>query len=274
MARPRKSRGPSTPAEIAVRRREKRVIEIAPADEGGLSPGALSLPVNATVRVQTDFAGRINRIRRQDVFDLFQARGKLGPDAYQAVRRLQDDIAVLHRVVSGGGDITPRVDRSRTADGFSDARLAAGARIEAVLDRAGASSARLLIALCEPAVISGRGSDWREIVVRVTGERLPRRPGRDPAGGLREPGGRLCGRALAPGRYLRSLTATTTTTMSARAMPPTSISLFSSTGRRPGPKRFTRAATPKKRALRVTALAATNCQKVKWARPEAMVSNL
>ena len=174
MAR-RKSRGPATPGEIAVRRLERREAAAADvrADEGGLSAGALSLAVNATVRVETDGAGRINRIRRQDVFDLFQARGKLGPDAYQAVRRLQDDIAVLHRVVSGGGDITPKVDRSRTADGFSDARLAAGARIEAVLDRAGASSARLLVALCEPAVISGRGADWREIVVRVTGERLP-----------------------------------------------------------------------------------------------------
>ena len=176
MARRRKTRGPAMPADIARRRiaaRQAILVGDQPSDAGGLTPGALALAVNAAVRVETDPAGRITRARRQDVFDLFQARGKLGPDAYQAVRRLQDDIAVLHRVVTGGGDIAPRVDRSRTADGFSDARLAAGARIEAVLTLSGPASARLLVALCEPAVIEGRGGDWREVVGRVTGERLP-----------------------------------------------------------------------------------------------------
>ena len=175
MTRRRKTRGPAAPEDIIRRRLEARETKRLDdeADGGGIGPGVLALAVNAAVRVETDRAGRITRARRQDVFDLFQTRGKLGPDAYQAVRRLQDDIAILHRVVSGGGDITPRVDRSRTADGFSDARLAAGARIEAVLSRAGPASAALLVALCEPAVIEGRGGDWREVVVRVTGERLP-----------------------------------------------------------------------------------------------------
>jgi hypothetical protein len=176
MARRRKTRGPATPADIARRRVEAReavLSDDAQSDAGGITKGALALSVNAAIRVETDPAGRITRARRQDVFDLFQARGKLGADAYQAVRRLQDDIAILHRVVSGGGDITPRVDRSRSADGFSDARLDAGARIEAVLSRAGPASAALLVALCEPAVIAGRGGDWREVVARVAGERLP-----------------------------------------------------------------------------------------------------
>jgi hypothetical protein len=176
MARRRKSHGPATPAEVARRRSEAReaakAIE-ARAEEVGIGAGFLSLPANADVRVMTDPAGRIARARRQDVFDLFQARGKLGSDAYQAVRRLQDDIAILHRTAMGGGDIAPKVDRSRTGDTFSDARLAAGARIEAVLTRSGPASAALLVALCEPAMIAGRGGDWREVVVRVTGERLP-----------------------------------------------------------------------------------------------------
>ena len=176
MARIRKAKGPAAPAEIQRRRLEARVRETVgggEAEPDGIAAGALRLAVNAAVVVESDYAGRITRAKRQDVFDLFQARGKLGPDAYQAVRRFQNDIAVLHRVIGGGGDITPRVDRSRTADGFSDTRLAAGARIEAVLDRAGSSSARLLVALCEPAVIAGRGADWRDVVARVTGERLP-----------------------------------------------------------------------------------------------------
>lgn len=176
MPRQRRTRAPATPGEILRRRLEVRVAAaraVVDVDHGGIAPGALQLSANAAVRVETDPAGRITRARRQDVFDLFQARGKLGPDAYQAVRRLQDDIAVLHRVISGGGDIAPRVDRSVSPVSFSDARLAAGARIEAVLARAGSSSARLLVALCEPAIIEGRGAEWREVVVRVTGERLP-----------------------------------------------------------------------------------------------------
>lgn len=176
MARGRKNRAPAAPTDILRRRLEARALQgqvPGESDPCGIAPGALGLAVNAGVRVEIDRAGRITRARRQDVFDLFQARGKLGPDAYQAVRRLQDDIALLHRAVSGGGDIAPRVDRSRTADGFSDARLAAGARIEAVLSRAGSASARLLVGLCEPAVIEGRGADWRDVVAKITGERLP-----------------------------------------------------------------------------------------------------
>jgi hypothetical protein len=176
MARRRKTHGPATPVDIARRRQEARDAALAvdhEADTGGITPGALALAVNAAVRVETDHVGRVTRARRQDVFDLFQSRGKLGSDAYQAVRRLQDDIAILHRVAMGGGDIAPRVDRSRTIDGFSDTRLAAGERIDAVLTRSGAASSRLLVALCEPAVISGRGADWRDVVTRITGERLP-----------------------------------------------------------------------------------------------------
>lgn len=176
MARQRRTRAPATPGEILRRRLEARVaaaIAVVDADHGGIAPGALQLAANAAVRLETDPAGRITRARRQDVFDLFQARGKLGPDAYQAVRRLHDDIAVLHRVISGGGDIAPRVDRSVSPVSFSDARLAAGAQIEAVLAHAGSSSARLLVALSEPAIIEGRGAEWREVVVRITGERLP-----------------------------------------------------------------------------------------------------
>ena len=45
-------------------------------------------------------------------------------------------------------------------------------------------------------------------------------------------------------------------------------------GRRVGPKRLTRAATPKNRVLRVTQDAATNFHSGKWARPVVMVISL
>jgi hypothetical protein len=161
---------PTSPADIVKRRQEARQ-EAQP--DAPIEAERLRLAANGDVAVRNDVAGRIVRARRQDVFDLFQSRGKLGAGAYDAIRKFQDDIAVLHRVVSSGGDLGSRVGGTAKPDGLTDARLAAGARIEAVLDRVGPASARLLVALCEPAVIEGRGVDWREVVVRVTGERLP-----------------------------------------------------------------------------------------------------
>jgi hypothetical protein len=90
-----------------------------------------------------------------------------------AVRRLQDDIACLHRTTTGSVSYAPRVDRSIDPQGFSDARRRAGARIEGVLSLAGPASARLVGALCEPEVVLGQAADWRGVVRRETGETLP-----------------------------------------------------------------------------------------------------
>jgi hypothetical protein len=89
-----------------------------------------------------------------------------------AIRRLQDDIACLHRTATGVMSYAPRVDRSRQSDGFSDARRRAGARIDAVLALAGPATSRLLEALCESEVVHGRAADWRAVVARETGEGL------------------------------------------------------------------------------------------------------
>jgi len=172
MTKKRKPVRPADPMEIARRRAEARAREKDPA-QWGLPVEALALPAQADIEQRRDLAGRVARARRQDVFDLLAARGKLKADAVTAVRRLQDDIAVLHRAPGGVGDLTPRVDRSRTSHTFADARLAAGARIDAVLAFAGSASAGLLVALCEPDVVLGRGVDWRAVVARATGETLP-----------------------------------------------------------------------------------------------------
>ena len=158
--------------EIARRRALERIRERDPA-QWGLSTDALALPANADVVRQSDLVGRTTRARRQDVFDLLHARGKLKQEALDAVRRLQDDIAALHRSPGGIGNLTPRVDRSRDPQGVSDARLRAGGRIEAALALAGPSSARLIAALCEPEIVLGKSADWRAVVLRETGERLP-----------------------------------------------------------------------------------------------------
>jgi hypothetical protein len=173
MSRKRRGSRPADPVEIARRRAAERERE-REAAHWGLDHEALTArPANADVQTTSDQVGRLVRARRQDVFDLLRARGRLSAAALEAVRRLQEDIACLHRTRLGGVSYEPRVDRSMHAPGFSDARLRAGARIEAALARAGAVSARLLAALCEPDVVLGRAADWRAVVERETGETLP-----------------------------------------------------------------------------------------------------
>ena len=167
----RRTAPPSTPQSILRRRALERARATEP-DGWGVDARSLRLPVNGDVEALLGARGKVVRARRQDVFDLLSARGRLAPDALGAVRRLQQDLAVLHRTLSGTREFSPRVDIQRDPQGFSDARLRAGERIAAVLELSGAASARLLSALCEAAVVEARAEDWRAVVERETGERL------------------------------------------------------------------------------------------------------
>lgn len=165
-------RAPSAPMEIARRRALEREQARDPS-LWGIDRDAVALEANADVEALAGPGGRIVRARRQDIFDIMHARGRLSAAGLNAVRRLQDDIACLHRTSMGGVNYAPRVDRSVDPRAFSDARRRAGARIQSTLSRSGALSARLLAALCEPHVILGRTADWRAVVARETGESLP-----------------------------------------------------------------------------------------------------
>lgn len=135
----------------------------------GVDHTALDLAANALVVTDRDLAGGIARAARRDVFDVLRGRGRLGPQGYDAVRRLQGDFARLHAHAGGVAGYRERIDHQRTAAGPGDAALEAGGRIRRVLARTGAGSAALLMAL-----IDGRGSGlaWREVVARVSGEVL------------------------------------------------------------------------------------------------------
>ena len=172
MARKHRTVGPTSPEEIARRRAAERERARDPA-AWGVDANGLRLAANAAVETSVDLAGRIVRARRADVFELLRARGTLSPGGYDAVRRLQDDMAVLHRTHAGGGDYSPRVDRSRNPATFNEIRHRAGIRVQAALSLAGAASAVLLAALCEADVVLGRPGEWRDVVARETGERLP-----------------------------------------------------------------------------------------------------
>jgi hypothetical protein len=172
----RRASRPSSPAEIARRRALAKAKSVGPESEApetwGVDARALRLPANADIDARRGAGGRVVRARRQDVFDMLAARGRLGPQALAAVRRLEEDIAALHRTIAGSRDFAPRVDGKADPEAFSEARLRAGERIRWALDLAGSASGRLLMALCEPQTALGAGLDWRAVVERETGERL------------------------------------------------------------------------------------------------------
>ena len=165
-------RRPSSPAAVAARKVAERKRARDPAT-WGVDGEAMALVVNADVEARSDLAGRTVRARRLDAFDVLGARGALSAGALNAARRLQNDVAILHRAAGGVAAYAPRIDRSPESDAVSLARHRAGLRIEAALARAGPVSARLITALIEPAAALGRIPDWREVVRRETGERLP-----------------------------------------------------------------------------------------------------
>jgi hypothetical protein len=158
----------SDPMVIARRRSAEREAARNPAT-WGLDRQALDLVCNADVVTGADLAGRTVRACRRDIFDLLLTRGRLSQGAFDAIRRLQDDIALLHRAAGGVAAYAPRIDFSPAPAGSSEARRRASERLEAALGLTGPVSARLLAALVEPAAL-GRKSDWRVVVKRESGE--------------------------------------------------------------------------------------------------------
>lgn len=173
----RKRRKPADPATIARFRHEARKQQRDPAN-WGIDPTITALPVNANIKAEDGIkSGTISRAQRFDTFRLLHHRGSLSSDVLISVDRLHVDIAIMHGV-EGRSGVPVKVDCS-TRDAELEVparvkrRLAASARIDAVLLRTGPVGASLLIALSEPVIVHGRSIDWRAVVRRVTGELNP-----------------------------------------------------------------------------------------------------
>lgn len=162
----RRKHRPSDPAEIA---RKAYEVRRNPA-LWGVSADTISLPTGADIADSAATRHKVRRVERFDVFALLHSRDGLSAGQVSAIRRLQDDIAIRHRVdgavrlevvVDGGGGSREAVT-ART--------LEAGKRIGEALSIAGLVNGRLLMELSEPAVIQGQSVNWRQAVQRVTGE--------------------------------------------------------------------------------------------------------
>lgn len=167
-SKPVKATKPFDPAEAARLAYEQR------RDPGkwGLNEEALRLAANSEVTDEAETRLKVRRVQRFDVFHLLHARGSLTDGQLAAVRRMQDDMSILHatsgqrRGTSGPADIA----------GFSAARCEAGKRLTDALDGDDgyggipARSKALLRALSEPEIVEGRRTNWRAEVQRITGE--------------------------------------------------------------------------------------------------------
>ena len=145
--------------------------EAADPARWGVDASALALPAQAEVTAVRDGRGRIAHAHRADVFERLHGRGGLSDGQLAAVRRLVRDMGVRAGLFRASPDLV-KVDAQAKSDGATQRMLEAGRRVDAALAAAGLGSARLLRALVEPAAAAGQG-DWREAVVRETGETNP-----------------------------------------------------------------------------------------------------
>jgi hypothetical protein len=159
-----RKRKPKSPGEILAERAARRAHDF---EAVGLQPEAASLATSRAVEVRR--AGRANALtaRRLDAFDAL--RDGMAPGAYDAARRLEEDMRVRRGEVERGRSLI-RVDGRGEGPALLDRQLAAGRRVDAVLGRVGARDAWLLSELIYPPV---ERESWRATVLHVSGETHP-----------------------------------------------------------------------------------------------------
>lgn len=128
------------------------------------------LPMNANVVIEPATRKNVERARRYDCFALLHSRKAISDAGEQAVRRLQEDIATLHRT-AGADRLDVVVDGGKPSSGFSYAQLVAAESVHIALETMDdLALSHLLTKLIEPDVIRGQTVNWRGVVSRVTGE--------------------------------------------------------------------------------------------------------
>lgn len=153
--------------------------------EWGVNDEALKLAANADIDTRQDRDVEGKRRVRYDVFALMYFRGSvtketlgkcLSTPAYDAVRRLQLDMAILHHT-QGAADAIRASGVGQTGalalvtENFGITRVLAGERVECALAAMTPWCGRLIRELCEIEAIRGQTPNWQAIVVRHTGER-------------------------------------------------------------------------------------------------------
>jgi hypothetical protein len=156
----RRRHQPTDPAEIARRKKEREAYTRRTPSEWGANEDALTLESNADVHMTGATREKTARIQR---YDCFVTLG-IAVDAYTAVRRYQDDLAIRY-----GCEGAVRLEGK--VDGTGSAELVSARSLEAA-DRLDDLSALmpepwmlpLIEALSLPAVVKGERINWKAIV--------------------------------------------------------------------------------------------------------------
>lgn len=156
---------PIDPAVVALSEAEKR----GDPAKWGVNEDNLRLAANSEVTVEGETRTKVKRVMRWDVFRLLWIRHGISDAALASVRRLQEDIAILHRT-HGASDAIRTIGSTSTPEGLSLARREAGERIREVMAGMRPKPAKLILALTEREAIDGVIPDWRAIVKHATGQ--------------------------------------------------------------------------------------------------------
>lgn len=163
---------PKTPEEIMAARLAERRQDL---EAVGVPLDAATLPHGEAVEVIRAGAKHGEQTAKHDTarrLDAFEAlRGTMAPGCYDAARRLEQDILIRY----GWSDRPTAGERvDCTAGPITDAKLAAGRRVDQINQRLSCRDTWLLTEL-----IVGHADRplWRQIVAHITGEENPNAQG-------------------------------------------------------------------------------------------------
>jgi hypothetical protein len=168
----RKRSKPKSPEQIALEKLAQRARDLEAVN---IQPEAASLPSNENIIVQRKSQQTLAGARRWDCFDALAAKNRKPDDklspvldtaSYTAARQLERDMREQRGEVDRGSS-GMRVDSDPDRGDHTDAMVAAGKRVRAVLAKIGDRDAMLLTELIYPSIPR---ETWRDTVAYVTGE--------------------------------------------------------------------------------------------------------
>jgi hypothetical protein len=177
---------PVDPAVVALSEAEKR----GDPAKWGVNEDNLRLAANSEVTVEGETRTNVKRAMRWDVFAMMLSRKAITRAAHDAIRRLQRDLAILHRTQGASDAIRTIGSIAPDPGGMSVTRIEAGERIRYAIARLPTWQARMLIELAGVEAVDGRSladplvclhtdgptiirssePNWQKIVRRHTGE--------------------------------------------------------------------------------------------------------
>lgn len=159
---------PSLSETLAKQERERRqdFAAVNLPDDAATNPNHADIEVARAGAVRDGRKVEANSARRLDAFAALRDGMAKITGAYDAARRLERDVLTRYGETDRGPSLE-RVDGKPPKGDFMDARIAAGERVDQVLERLSEREAWLLVELIRNTL---NHATWRAIVHHITGE--------------------------------------------------------------------------------------------------------